>query len=84
MMDTEFLRQIAIAMSRAGYSDRSKFIRDAVYEKLLKLRIPVTYKLAMAPSRTRVMQVHSGSGNNYSLNEEPKRLYGPKKKAKKK
>jgi metal-responsive CopG/Arc/MetJ family transcriptional regulator len=83
MMDEQFLRQIARAMAAAGYSDRSKFIRDATYEKLVKLRIPVSYRLAMAPTRAGVIQVHSGRGYNYSLNEEPPK-YRIKKKGKKK
>lgn len=56
MMDEGFLRDIAAAMRRAGYSDRSKFIRDAIFEKLRKMNIAVDYSAAMAPTRLRIAE----------------------------
>ena len=50
-MDEDFLGEIDQAMRNHGYSDRSKFIRDAVHEKLVSMNITVDYRLAMAPSR---------------------------------
>jgi Arc/MetJ-type ribon-helix-helix transcriptional regulator len=54
MMDEEFIDEIARNLARAGYSDRSSFVRDAVFEKLRRLGIKVDYSKALAP--TRVME----------------------------
>lgn len=51
MFDEKFLSEIERSMRGVGYSDRSKFIRDAVFEKLQRAGIRVNYTLAMAPSR---------------------------------
>jgi Arc/MetJ-type ribon-helix-helix transcriptional regulator len=51
LMDEEFVREIGDAMVKAGYSDRSAFIRDAVFEKLKAMNIHCDYTLAMAPPR---------------------------------
>jgi hypothetical protein len=50
-VDDEFLNKINQSMARAGYGDRSSFIRAAVYEKLVRLGIPVDPRFALAPSR---------------------------------
>jgi hypothetical protein len=57
MFDLYFLQEIDRALKKAGYSDRSKFVRDAIYEKLLSLGVHVNYELSMAPQR-------SGKGRN--------------------
>ncbi|MEI8342271.1 MAG: ribbon-helix-helix domain-containing protein [Verrucomicrobiota bacterium] len=92
LMDESFVRRIESGMKMAGYSDRSKFIRDAVFEKLQRLGIPCDYTLAMAPSRTgkggpktaatspRARGLRPGA--NVHLNETPP-SYGGKKKRKK-
>lgn len=49
--DEELLTKIQLGMRMAGYSDRSRFIRDAVVEKLQRLGIEVNPSLAAAPSR---------------------------------
>ena len=79
MFDEDFLSEIADAMRRAGYSDRSKFIRDAVYDKLIKLGIRCNYKVAMAPDRTGKggrpkkikVRMHDGSDGTNGVNEAP-------------
>lgn len=91
LMDEKFLREIETGMARAGYSDRSKFIRDAVFEKLQKLGIACDYTLAMAPSRTgkggpRLAGILNRSrriGENIHLNEAPP-AYGTGAKMRKK
>ena len=83
MMDTEFVNEIARNLRRGGYSDRSAFIRDAVYEKLRRLGVNVAYVKALAPPRAHVIQAHSGVGHNYSLNEDPPK-YGSNRKKKSK
>lgn len=72
MMDEDFLRDIERSLARAGYSDRSSFIRDAVFEKLATNGIRVDYQRALAPSRSGkggAKQVMSGM--EQSLNETP-------------
>lgn len=51
MMDQDFLDEIARNLPRAGYSDRSSFIRDAVFEKLRRIGVKVAYIKALAPAR---------------------------------
>jgi Arc/MetJ-type ribon-helix-helix transcriptional regulator len=46
-----FLERVDAALSRAGYGDRSQFIRDAVVEKLSRAGIEVPLELATSPSR---------------------------------
>jgi len=89
LMDEHFVREIESGMAAAGYSDRSKFIRDAVFEKLQRLGIKCDYTIAMAPSRTgkggpraTALSSHSRGlrpGANVHLNETPP-AYGRKKK----
>ena len=81
-MDTEFVNEIARNLRRGGYSDRSAFIRDAVYEKLRRLGVNVAYVKALAPPRAHVIQVHSGVGHNYSLNEDPPKYRAAKNRKK--
>ncbi len=46
-----FLERVDAALPRAGYGDRSQFIRDAVLEKLQRAGIELPLELAAAPSR---------------------------------
>lgn len=62
MFDEVFLREVDRAMRRAGYSERSRFIRDAVYEKLSALGIRLSHGVTLAPGR--VSQIHNGHGDN--------------------
>jgi hypothetical protein len=79
LMDRNFLLEIEAGMTRAGYSDRSKFIRDAVFEKLQRLGIRCNYILAMAPSRVgkggvkpeALFRRTSPDGPHIHLNEKP-------------
>ena len=50
-MSGDFIRQINAAFPIMGYSDRAKFIRDAVYEKLEREGIKVPRWMVAAPSR---------------------------------
>lgn len=68
-------------MDRArGLKDRSQFVREAIAEKLKKMGVSVPERSLHAPPRAHVIQVHHGTGNNYSLNEEASSKYGSKKK----
>ena len=69
MMDERFLTEIARAMRRAGYSDRSKFIRDAVFEKLKRAGVIVDYEMAMAPPRAHNLTIING-GAHHTVNQE--------------
>lgn len=51
MMDKDFREEIDRALPIAGYSDRSQFIRDAVYKRLQEIGIDVPAHLKAAPSR---------------------------------
>ncbi len=50
-MKDEFLAEIDSRLGSLGYSDRSKFIRDAVYEKLGLPKTGSVRELPMAPTR---------------------------------
>jgi hypothetical protein len=90
LMDVNFVREIESGMAVAGYSDRSKFIRDAVFEKLQRLGVACNYVLAMAPPRTgkggpKPAPVSTRGrglrpGANIHLNETPPSYGGKKKK----
>jgi metal-responsive CopG/Arc/MetJ family transcriptional regulator len=84
MFDSSFLREVDRAFRKAGYSERSKFIRDAVFEKLRRMGIHCDYEAALAPMRVSIS--HSSIrnfGQNLHLNEEEPG-YGSGKKGKKK
>ena len=51
-MSEEFIAEIDREMRLHGYSERSRFVRDAVYEKLRSLGIVLPAEISMAPSRT--------------------------------
>jgi hypothetical protein len=51
MFDEGFLRQIDGVLARAGASNRSDFIRMAVYRALEKAGVKVDLEQAVAPSR---------------------------------
>jgi metal-responsive CopG/Arc/MetJ family transcriptional regulator len=51
MMDRKFCEEIDAAFPRLGFSDRSTFIRDAVYKRLEEMNIRVPASLKAAPSR---------------------------------
>lgn len=51
-MKVSLIEAIDEALERAHYSDRSLFIRDAVYEKLtIGLGIPLPHSITLAPGR---------------------------------
>lgn len=51
MMRESFLEEIDAALPKAGFSDRSKFIRDAVYQRMRSLGFKVAEEDTTAPSR---------------------------------
>lgn len=51
MVKAAFLDEINQACTIAGYSDRSQFIRDAVFAEIERLGIAVPKALKAAPSR---------------------------------
>lgn len=51
MFREEFLAELDACLDELGYSDRSQFIRDAVFESLERLGIQVPKTLKAAPSR---------------------------------
>lgn len=51
-MTERFIEEIDAALPKAGYSDRSKFIRDAVFEKLDRLGFKPRADIALAPGRS--------------------------------
>ena len=50
-VDEKFLRELDAGLSRAGYRNRSQFIRDAIIEKLKRAGISMPKELAMPPHR---------------------------------
>ncbi len=52
MMDEEFLDEIDKGFPKLGYSDRSTFIREAVYKALEEQGIKLPALLKAAPSRS--------------------------------
>jgi len=76
-VDEKFLRELDAGLEKAGYRNRSQFIRDAIVEKLLRANIPLSRDLALpphrigktrkAPARTRY-PAHNPS--DYALNEK--------------
>ncbi|MEI8288793.1 MAG: ribbon-helix-helix domain-containing protein [Verrucomicrobiota bacterium] len=47
----DFIKELNSGFKKAGYDNRSQFIRDAILEKLARLGIDVPEKLALAPDR---------------------------------
>ena len=74
-VDEQFLRELDTGMGRAGYQNRSQFVRDAIVEKLKRSGVTIAKELAMPPVRHRSgpstakiqYPVHKPSG--YELNE---------------
>jgi len=50
-VDEKFLRELDAGLGRAGYRNRSQFIRDAIIEKLLRANICLSPDLALPPQR---------------------------------
>jgi hypothetical protein len=47
----KFIRELNHGFRRAGYTNRSQFIRDAIVEKLERLGLKIPRELAVAPQR---------------------------------
>jgi len=62
-MRETFLDEIDRSLPEAGYSDRSTFIRDAVYEKLVAMGFDVAAIEKTAPSRV-------GKGGRPKINNQ--------------
>jgi hypothetical protein len=77
-VDEQFLKELDAGMARAGYRNRSQFVRDAIVEKLKRAGISLPADLALPPQRTGKASpakihypAHKPSG--YELNERKKR-----------
>lgn len=51
MMREEFIEEIDRVYPLAGFNDRASFVRDAVYQALVKLGIEVPMVMKTAPDR---------------------------------
>jgi Ribbon-helix-helix protein, copG family len=51
-VDEKFLRELDAGLARAGYRNRSQFVRDAIIEKLTRAGIALPKELALPPRRT--------------------------------
>lgn len=47
----DFIKELNSGFKRAGYDNRSQFIRDAILEKLERMGINIPKSLALAPDR---------------------------------
>ena len=50
-VDENFLRELDAGLARAGYRNRSQFIRDAIIEKLMRVGVHLPKELALPPHR---------------------------------
>lgn len=50
-VDEKFLRELDAGLTRAGYRNRSQFIRDAIIEKLKRAGVSLPRELALPPHR---------------------------------
>jgi len=50
-VDEKFLRELDAGLARAGYRNRSQFVRDAIVEKLTRAGIAMPKELALPPHR---------------------------------
>ena len=50
-VDEKFLREVDVGVARAGYRNRSQFIRDAIVEKLTRAGVTLPKELALPPNR---------------------------------
>jgi hypothetical protein len=50
-MDIEFIKEMDACAKAKGYSDRSKFVREAVYEKMEDLGCHIVRQVSEAPPR---------------------------------
>ncbi len=87
MMKESFLQEIESGMRRAGYADRSQFVRDAVQEKLAAMGLETLRENAIAPMRLGkggVAQVSSSGGTNIFNGQPLRAKYALRRKASKK
>jgi hypothetical protein len=50
-VDEKFLRELDAGLPKAGYRNRSQFIRDAIVEKLTRVGVSLPRELALPPNR---------------------------------
>jgi hypothetical protein len=50
-VDEKFISELDAGLVRAGYRNRSQFIRDAIVEKLMRAGVSVPAELAQPPRR---------------------------------
>ena len=51
-VDEQFLKELDAGLTRAGYRNRSQFVRDAIVEKLKRAGITLPTDLSLPPQRT--------------------------------
>ncbi len=70
MMRESFLEEIDAALPKAGFSDRSKFIREAIYQRLRSLGFDIEPEEPTAPSR----KGKGGRPTHYKVESFPRLL----------
>ena len=50
-VDEKFMRELDAGLVRAGYRNRSQFVRDAILEKLIRAGVALPKDLALPPHR---------------------------------
>ena len=73
-MHESFITLINASLADCGYSDRSKFIRDAVREKLDSMGISVPRQITQAPMRcgkAKVVRYPSAQSQSMKAADEP-------------
>lgn len=75
-VDEQFLKELHAGMGRAGYRNRSQFVRDAIVEKLKRAGVTIPRELSVPPTRVGKLlgssaKVHypSHQPSGYELNE---------------
>jgi hypothetical protein len=73
MASEEFIQALDERLLRAGYSNRSQFVRDAILEKLMRAGIAVPTDLSLSPSRTKPVSyaLNDKSGSPFAINDKP-------------
>jgi len=75
----DFIKQIDEAVAKSGAGDRSKWIREAIVEKLESLGIRVPPHLASAPPRAGKNKYPSGSSGSYLMSDAEQKAFKKKR-----
>ena len=67
----QFERELNAAFRKAGYDDRSKFMRAAIGEKVRRAGLPFSYETTLAPNRTNAdYQIDREANSPWMMNEK--------------